>query len=222
MTPTTLPRHARPLAPRRWTGRLVQRGLVRPLAGAAPPRPPARRDPLAGPVAITEHCVIGDQIRVPAARCDMAGCQARFADPGALGETDNRARALAVGWHADTFGRLVCPACQQRHDLTWPRPVPGHEPDDAGAPASAVAPPGPGDGPSRYVQAMMARWHSAVSPGRHRRTQRPPLLAALPSDGNGCNTPPPVTVPAPAKDRTRPTTLQSANPQRVPQGHHPG
>jgi hypothetical protein len=88
---------------------------VRPRPGrgrqAAQPR---RFDPLVHPVAITEHCVIGDQIRLPAAWCDMPGCGAAFADPAALGETDNRARAARAGWARDRFGRLICPACQQR------------------------------------------------------------------------------------------------------------
>jgi hypothetical protein len=53
--------------------------------------PPGRFDPLVHPVAITEPCVIGDQIRLPAAWCDMPGCGAAFADLAALGETDNRA-----------------------------------------------------------------------------------------------------------------------------------
>ena len=61
-------------------------------------RPAVRFDPLIHPVAITGRCVIGDQIRVPAAWCAVAGCQAAFADPAALGEADNRARAVASGW----------------------------------------------------------------------------------------------------------------------------
>src|SRR5215471_17426645 len=103
------------MAADRWTGRLVHRGLPRSPTDAGGPRPLARRDPLAGPVAITEHCVIGDQIRVPAASCDMADCEAGFADLGALGEADNRARALGAGWRVDAVGQLLCPACQQRN-----------------------------------------------------------------------------------------------------------
>ena len=117
MNPRTPPRHARRLVGRRRSGRGVQQGLPLP-AGAQAPRPPARRDPqdpLVHPVAITERCVIGNQIRAPAAWCDTPGCGARFADPAALGEADNRARALAAGWCADAFGWLLCPACRQRH-----------------------------------------------------------------------------------------------------------
>src|SRR5215472_15247465 len=98
--PATVPRHARPVAARRWPDRLGHRGLLRGRVAAVAPQPLARHDPLAGPVPITEHCFIGDQIRVPGARCDILGCQAEFADPAALGEADNRARALAAGWYA--------------------------------------------------------------------------------------------------------------------------
>jgi len=114
MSPRTPPRHARRLVGRRRSGRGVQQVLPSP-ADAQAPWPPARQDPLVHPVAITERCVIGNQIRVPAAWCDIPGCGARFADPAALGEADNRARALAAGWCADAFGWLLCPACQQRH-----------------------------------------------------------------------------------------------------------
>src|SRR5262249_57181640 len=89
-------------------GRMAPRGPPVLTADRQALQLPARRDPLVHPVAITEHCVIGDQIRVPAAWCDMAGCRSRFADPAALGETDNRARALAAGWRRDACGRLVC------------------------------------------------------------------------------------------------------------------
>ena len=167
MGQATLPRHARPMAAERWTGRLVHRGLPRSPADAGAPRPLARRDPLAGPVAITEHCVIGDQIRFPAASCDMADCEARFADLGALGEADNRARALGAGWRADAFGRLLCPACHQRNDAAWTR-APDREPDAAASPAPAGASPGFRAGVSRGARAMLARLPGAVPLGRHR------------------------------------------------------
>jgi hypothetical protein len=83
-----------------------------------------------GEVAITGQSVIGDQIRVPIAGCAMAGCEAAFADPAALGEADNRARAVAAGWAKDDLGRLVCPGCQRDRPVPpwWvysrePRPV---------------------------------------------------------------------------------------------------
>jgi hypothetical protein len=187
------------MAAERWTGRLVHRGLPRSPADAGAPRPLARRDPLAGPVAITEHCVIGDQIRVPAARCDMADCETRFADLGALGEADNRARALGAGWRADAVGRLLCPACQQRNGATWAR-APGHEPAAAGGPAPTGASPGLRGGVSRWARALLARWRGAASLGRHRRAQWLRLLAELASDSNGWDTPQPVTVPGPNRE----------------------
>lgn len=71
-------------------------------------------DPLSSPVAITERAVIGDQIRIPIAACDMAPCLSWYSDPAALGEGDMRARAIMAGWRVDALGRLVCPACQRR------------------------------------------------------------------------------------------------------------
>jgi hypothetical protein len=92
-----VPRHAQPPAAGRWAGRIAGYGsALRSLTQHMVRGQPARCDPLLEPVAITEHCVIGDQIRVPAAWCDM-GCGRQFADPAALGEADNRARALAAG-----------------------------------------------------------------------------------------------------------------------------
>jgi len=100
----------------RWSGLMAGFGVIRPRPGRdRQSAQPWRFDPLVHPVAITEHCVIGDQIRLPAAWCDLPGCGAAFADPAALGETDNRARAARAGWVRDRFGRLICPACQQRY-----------------------------------------------------------------------------------------------------------
>jgi hypothetical protein len=162
-----VPRHARPRAVGRWAGRIGDRGSVPPRpAGHVAPGRPAVRDPLAEPVAITEHCVIGDQIRVPAAWCDR-GCGRQFADPAALGEADNRARAVAAGWCTDDCSRLVCPACQQR---PGPPPVPGPWADAGGA----RSPAGTGGAPGGSQRA-----------GRHRRAPWPPLLAAVAGDGNG-------------------------------------
>jgi hypothetical protein len=100
---------------------MIERGLFRPPAQTGAPWATASHDPLVDPVPITGHCVIGDQIRMPAAWCDIAGCVARFADPAARGEADNRARALAAGWRADALGRFVCPACRQFQAVTTPR-----------------------------------------------------------------------------------------------------
>ncbi len=69
-------------------------------------------DPLVHPIAITERAVIGDQIRIPIAACDMAPCMSWYSDPAALGERDMRARAIRAGWRLDALRRLVCPACQ--------------------------------------------------------------------------------------------------------------
>src|SRR5262249_38525027 len=157
-------------------------------------RLPARRDPLVHPVAITEHCVIGDQIRVPAAWCDMAGCRSRFADPAALGETDNRARALAAGWRRDACGRLVCPACQQRHRRPAERGMIVREPEAAGVRPPAGGPGGPPGG-ARQARPLLARWCHAVARGRPGATRWPQLLLALATSSNGWTAPQRVTVP---------------------------
>jgi hypothetical protein len=72
---------------------------------AAVPSPPAGR--------FTVRAVIGDQIRRPILWCQMGSCITWHADPAALGEADNRARAIAAGWRQDALGRLACPACLQ-------------------------------------------------------------------------------------------------------------
>jgi hypothetical protein len=56
--------------------------------------------------------------------CQFGSCIARYTHPGALGERDLRARALAAGWRYDALGRLACPDCAQ-HDATfWARRPP--------------------------------------------------------------------------------------------------
>jgi hypothetical protein len=152
---------------------------ARVLAGGDPQSSPSAGcfDPLIHPVAITGHCVIGDQIRLPAAGCAITGCQAAFADPAALGEADNRARAIAAGWMTDALGRLACPTCQRDHPApAWwvPDRRSGTEGDRGPAgrtarPAGATnqpAPPAAGEPP-------------AAAPGRHHRAPRPRLLSAL-------------------------------------------
>jgi hypothetical protein len=144
---------------------------------------------------VTEHCVIGDQIRLPAACCDIVGCGAEFADLAALGEADNRARALAAGWRADAFGRLVCPACQQHDGVMRPR-IDGPEPATSGGPTPGPTPgPGPRDGGSPSLRARIAGSRSVVNPGRHRRTQWLHMLATLACGSNGWSTPQPVMDP---------------------------
>jgi len=168
----TYPRHARRWGLGSWAGRMAEPGRLRPQADREAPQPPARHDPLVHPVAITEHCVIGDQIRVPAARCDMAGCVSGFADPAALGEAHNRARALAASWGEDAFGRLVCPACQQRYRVAPARRDLQRQPGTAAEHATAEAVTGPGGGVSQSARSLAARWRRAMSPGQRGRRRR--------------------------------------------------
>jgi hypothetical protein len=199
VSPRTVPRHAVPQAVGRWAGRLVELGLLRPPADAPAPRSPGRYDPLVHPVALTEHCVLGDQIRVPAAWCDTAGCAARFADPAALGEADNRGRALIAGWSADALGQLMCPACQERHGVAGPRRVPGQGVAGDGDSTPAPARPGPGQGGGSSARPMLTRWLGAGHLGRHRRAQWPHLLAALASDLSDWDARQPFIVASPGK-----------------------
>ena len=155
-----------------------------------------RFDPLIHPVAITGHCVIGNEIRTPVVSCDMAGCGAAFADPAALGEADNRARAVVAGWDMDALSRLVCPACRLHHAAPawWMLPLPpGANDDHRGGGGS----PWPDGGPDRPVRsAAVSLPPPALGQGRHQRgTQRPRLLAALASGRNGRIAPPQIAGP---------------------------
>jgi hypothetical protein len=67
----------------------------------------------------TGQALIGDQLRVPIMWCDMSSCIAWYSDPAALGEADNRARAIGAGWRIDALGRLACPRCQQTDPCFW-------------------------------------------------------------------------------------------------------
>jgi hypothetical protein len=169
----------------RSAGRIAEPAPVRVLADGDREawQPAVRFDPLIHPVAITGHCVIGDQIRVPAACCAVAGCEAAFADPAALGEADNRARAVAAGWAKDALGRLACPACRRDRPVPawW---VPSGEPGTAGdrGPAGGTARPAGGAGQS----VRPAVWGPpAAARGRHHQTQWPRLLSALASSRDG-------------------------------------
>jgi hypothetical protein len=62
---------------------------------------------------VTERALIGNQLRMPTVWCQMGSCVTRYADPDALGEADNQARAVAAGWREDAFGRIACPTCLQ-------------------------------------------------------------------------------------------------------------
>jgi hypothetical protein len=73
--------------------------------------------------ACAEHhgrAVLGDQLRIPIAWCEMGPCISRHRDPAALGEADIRDRALSAGWRVDGLGRLACPDCQQSTPWFWP------------------------------------------------------------------------------------------------------
>ena len=50
---------------------------------------------------------------MPIMWCEMGYCISWHADPSALGEADNRARAIQAGWRIDALGRMTCPQCQQ-------------------------------------------------------------------------------------------------------------
>jgi hypothetical protein len=193
--PQAFPRHARRPGAGGWAGRMASLRSPGSQADRQAPRPSARRDPLVHPVAITEHCVIGDQIRVPAAWCDMAGCVSRFADPAALGESDNRARALVAGWGEDGLGRLVCSACQQRDRQPAAREMMVLEPTAAPVRTPAGGPARSPGAVSQSVRSMLARWRRAVSRGRHCGTQWSHVLLALASGSNGWTAPQRVTVP---------------------------
>jgi hypothetical protein len=49
----------------------------------------------------------------------MGSCISYHADPVALGEADNRSRAVAAGWRVDGLRRLACPRCQQSDSWFW-------------------------------------------------------------------------------------------------------
>jgi len=184
-----------------WAGRAAEFGPVRPQPGGdhLAPRPAVSFDPLTHPVAITGHSVIGDEIRVPVAWCDMAGCGAAFADPAALGEADNRARAVVAGWTMDALGRLVCSVCRQHHHAAPVWWVFSRDPgviDDHRVAAGSARPDGGPGHPGRpgsqgsLVRSAAASLPAALGQGRHQRgTQRPRLLAALASGRSGRTAP---------------------------------
>jgi hypothetical protein len=170
------PRHARRSGATHWAGHADEHAPLRALAdgerGVSTPavrfdprfHPVMGFDPLVHPVAITGQCVIGDQLRVPAVWCAMVRCDAAFADPAALGEADNRARALAAGWAEDALGRIVCPACQ----FTQPVPVWW---------VLARRPGGSGD----HVPGRDASWPAGRPPADQDRQHRPQLPRMLPA-----------------------------------------
>jgi len=102
-------------------------GPAAPPAAAMPPavavpRPAdgtSRRTGIRSRVEITERAAIGDELRIPIAWCEMGSCISHYADEGALGEADIRARAIAAGWRLDALSRLACPQCQQSDSWFW-------------------------------------------------------------------------------------------------------
>jgi hypothetical protein len=228
VTSGRFPRHAGRPGAVRQAGRIAEPAPVRVLADGDHDagQPEVRFDPLIHPVAITGHCVIGDQIRVPAACCAMAGCQAAFVDPAALGEADNRARAAAAGWARDALGRLMCPACQRDHPVpAWwvasGKPALGDH-----RPAGGTARPAGGTNQS----IPPAVWGPpAAAPGRPHRRPWPRLLSALAGSGDGWTAragsriPDAGTMPGP-RCRTcwtpRPDTPDSSDYRRLNRSWH--
>jgi hypothetical protein len=133
------------------------------------------------------RAVIGDQLRIPITWCEMGSCISWHADPAALGEADNRARAIRAGWRIDALGRMTCPRCLQtaadfrasRPLVLWDRytaitmaarkqprprrPASGHPP---------ASPPGPG-------QHRVHPAASTVAAGR--QTRRTPASTTIPA-----------------------------------------
>jgi hypothetical protein len=200
VTSGSFPRHDSRSGVVPWTGRVAEPAPVRALADGAgeASQLAVGFDPLIHSVAVTGRCVIGDQIRVPAAWCAMAGCEAAFADPAALGEADNRVRAVTAGWAKDALGRLVCPACQRDRPVP-PWWVPFREPSTASdhKPASGTSRPTGATSQSAgsaaaevppataEVPPAAAEVPPAAAEGLHHRTQWPRLLAALVSSRDG-------------------------------------
>ena len=118
---TTPAEPAAPVAPTTPAEPVEPAAPTEPAASAAPVEPAEPVEPVAPtepvappePAAPAVRAVIGDQLRMPVAWCEMGGCISCHADPAALGEADARARAIDAGWCIDAFGRLACPRCQQ-------------------------------------------------------------------------------------------------------------
>lgn len=218
MATRALPRHARPPGVQRWPGWMANRAHLRAHADRDGPASPARYDPLIHSVAITGACLIGDQIRVPAAWCDMGGCGSRFTDPTALGEADNRARALGAGWAQDALGQLVCPSCQQRHRVTPAPQVPPRAPDTAANRATAAGRAGPQvSSLPPFLRSLRVRLQGTMSRTKHRTPRWLVLLIALASGNNGWAASQEVT--APAAGTVPPEANDPAG--RLSAAHHP-
>jgi hypothetical protein len=191
MTAKTIPRHARTSGRQRWVpppprGGRLHRVRAPGMARPGPPAGPMPADPLAGPVAITERAVLGDQIRRPTAWCEMAACSSRYENPAALGEADIRARALAAGWQYDHVGRLLCPYCLWRR----PRLQPASLMAGQGNPPASRQTGHAWAGRISAVRAALSAWHRRLPGGQHLRPRWVRLLAALVCGRNGWTTPP--------------------------------
>jgi hypothetical protein len=165
------------------------------VAPAPPPeRPPARvnaparvttparvKTPASG--GDTCRAVIGDELRMPTAWCEMGSCISYYTDPMAFGEADIRVRALGAGWRFDRFGQLVCVDCQRSNPwyrtcypvVLWDRQAavatatmmatrPGHESGHGGTAAapSALTP---------TVDPLVSPPVGQGTGGRHRKQQ---------------------------------------------------
>ncbi len=187
-------RHGRRRSAGGWAGRMAELRVLHRHRGDTGGQQPARYDPLMHPVAVTGHAVIGDQLRMPSVSCEVAGCCSVFADHAALGEADNRARALAAGWAEDPFGRLACPACQQRYWLKPARTAPSAAATPAGQQATAQGAAGPEDALRSAIGPFAAQCRGALGRGWHQAAQWLAILFALASESNGWTTPPPAAV----------------------------
>jgi hypothetical protein len=152
------------------------------IAVPAPPaeRPPASTGRAARP-GTAGRALIGDQLRIPILWCEMAPCISHHTNAAALGEADNRARALSAGWRLDRLGRLTCPQCQQSSPWFWPaHPVVPWDEEAAATMAALMAARDRANGASRDAEVAHEAWvppaASAASAapsqwigGRHRR-----------------------------------------------------
>jgi hypothetical protein len=151
----------------------------------AVPAPPAERPPASAgrvsPPRAAGRALIGDQLRIPIAWCEIAPCISHHTSRAALGEADNRARALSAGWRLDRLGRLICPECQQSSPWFWPaHPVVPWDKEAAATMAALMAARDRANGTSRGAEVAHEAWvpptpaaaSAQPSPwtvGRHRR-----------------------------------------------------
>jgi hypothetical protein len=174
--------------------------LVRPYAYAAPLSTvtgtasaitPTVRDETTGGTKIPERAPIGDELRIPIAWCEMGSCISYHADPVALGEADNRSRAIAAGWRVDGLRRLACPRCQQSDSRFWTtHPVALWDRDRAVTMTALMAAAARGDailtGSARADTGVIPPVHPAAGPsparGRHRMRRGDPDRSAGQAD----------------------------------------